>query len=164
VTSYPPESVTAELLSGAFSDNATIEVTVVGNGTYEFRIDNRDWQVSNIFTGVSRGEHIVYVRDLRMCEELESKVEIVVDYPRYFTPNGDGFHDSWGIPGSTNVIISQILIFNRFGKLLKDLGASGNWDGTYSGKQLPASDYWFKVLYIENGIPKVFNSNFSLIR
>lgn len=164
VTSYPPESITAELLSGAFSDNATIEVTVVGNGTYEFRIDNREWQASNIFTGVSRGEHTVFVRDLRMCDELESKVEVVVDYPKYFTPNGDGFHDSWGITGSTNVIITQILIFNRFGKLLKDLGANGNWDGTYSGKQLPASDYWFKVRYIENGVPKVFNSNFSLIR
>ncbi|WP_109298718.1 T9SS type B sorting domain-containing protein [Aquimarina sp. AU474] len=164
INSYPPEDITAEVLSGAFSNNATIEVTVVGNGEYEFRLDNRSWQESNIFTRVPRGEHIVYVRDLRMCGELEFNVGIIVDYPRYFTPNGDGFHDSWGIVGNTNVIISQILIFDRYGKLLKDLGARGNWDGTYNGNLLPASDYWFKVLYIEEGVSKVFNSNFSLIR
>ncbi len=164
INSYPPESITAELLSGAFSNNATIEVTVVGNGEYEFRLDNRSWQSSNIFTGVPRGEHVVFVRDLLMCGELEFNVGIVVDYPRYFTPNGDGFHDSWGIVGNTNVSILQILIFDRYGKLLKDLGATGNWDGTYNGNLLPASDYWFKVLYIEEGIQKVFNSNFSLIR
>ncbi len=164
VVSYPPESATTELLSGAFSNNAKIAVTVEGNGQYEFRIDNGDWQESNIFEGVSRGEHTVYVRDFKMCGELAVEVEKIVSHPEYFTPNGDGFHDLWDIEGSENVTILDVTIFDRYGKLLADLGASGIWDGTYNGNILPSSDYWFRVQYIEEGITKEFKSSFSLIR
>ncbi|WP_378177545.1 T9SS type B sorting domain-containing protein [Aquimarina sp. SS2-1] len=166
--SYPPqpEDFEVELLSGAFSDNATIQVIVSADaiGEYEYRLDNGDWQTSPIFTRVSRGEHIIFVRDVNMCAEIELPVEFVVDYPRYFTPNGDGFHETWGITGNDNVQINGILIFNRFGKLLKDLGALGEWDGTYNGNLLPSSEYWFKVRYTENGVLKEFNASFSLIR
>ncbi|WP_299257566.1 T9SS type B sorting domain-containing protein [uncultured Aquimarina sp.] len=168
IESYPPqqEDFTAELVSGAFSDNATIQVIVgVGAiGEYEYRLDSGDWQTSTVFTRVNRGEHVIYVRDVRMCGEIELPVEFVVDYPRYFTPNGDGFHETWGIVGNDNVQINGIVIFNRFGKLLKDLGASGEWDGTYNGNLLPSSQYWFKVQYTESGIMKEFNASFSLIR
>lgn len=168
VESYPPqiEDFTVELLSGAFSDNATIEVMVDSDaiGDYEYRLDTGDWQSSPVFTRVTRGEHFVYVRDVFMCGEIELPVEFVVDYPRYFTPNGDGFHESWGIVGNDNVQINGILIFNRSGKLLKDLGSLGTWDGTYNGNLLPSSEYWFKVRYTENGIMKEFNASFSLIR
>ncbi|AXT53110.1 gliding motility-associated C-terminal domain-containing protein [Aquimarina sp. BL5] len=168
IESYPPrqEDFTAELISGAFSDNATVQVIVADEaiGEYEYRLDNGDWQTSPIFTRVSRGEHVIYVRDVRMCSEIELPVEFIVDYPRYFTPNGDGFHETWGIVGNDNVQINGIQIFNRFGKLLKDLGALGEWDGTYNGNLLPSSEYWFKVRYTESGVMKEFNASFSLIR
>ncbi|PKV51786.1 gliding motility-associated-like protein [Aquimarina sp. MAR_2010_214] len=164
VDSYPPEEIKAELISGAFSNSGRYEVTVTGNGQYEYKIDNGDWQESNFFDGVTKAEHTITVRDIKMCGELSTKVELTSGYPEYFTPNRDGFHDSWRIEETKNVSISEVLIFDRYGKLLKDLGVNDNWDGTYRGSQLPASDYWFKVHYIENGVPKVFNSNFSLIR
>jgi len=168
IESYPPqeENFTVEVLSGAFSDNATIQVVVGAEeiGEYEYRLDMGNWQASPIFTNVSRGEHIVYVRDIYLCAEIELNVEFVVDYPRYFTPNGDGVHETWGIEGNDVVQINGIVIFNRYGKLLKDLGASGAWDGTYNGSLLPSSEYWFKVVYTENGIPKEFKASFSLIR
>ncbi len=164
IKSYPPESVATELLSGAFSDNAKIKVTVVGNGQYEYKIDNGNWQESNIFANVSIGQHTVYVRDLRMCDEIQTEVETVVGYPEYFTPNGDGFHEDWTIEGSINVTILDITVFDRYGKLLSHLGATGIWDGTYNGEVLPSSDYWFKVQYIEEGITKEYKNSFSLIR
>ncbi|MFD2565179.1 T9SS type B sorting domain-containing protein [Aquimarina rubra] len=168
VESYPPqpEDFMVELLSGAFSDNATVQVIVSSNaiGEYEYRFDNGDWQTSSIFTRVSRGEHVIYVRDVNMCSEIELPVEFIVDYPKYFTPNGDGFHETWRITGNDNVQINGIMIFNRSGKLLKDLGALGEWDGTYNGNLLPSSEYWFKVRYTENGVFKEFNASFSLIR
>lgn len=164
IGSYPPESIIAEILSGAFSESVSIKVTVVGNGEYEYKINDGDWQKSNIFTKVYGGEYIAYVRDLRLCGESEFNVGQVVEYPKYFTPNGDGFHDTWTIKGSDTVIISGIKIFNRHEKLLKDLGAGGSWDGTYNGEQMPSTDYWFKVSYTENNINKEFKANFSLIR
>lgn len=168
IDSYPPQEAnfTVELLSGAFSNSATIQVVVGAEeiGEYEYRLDSGNWQTSTIFTNVSRGEHVVYVRDIYLCAEIELDVEFVVDYPRYFTPNGDGVHETWGIEGNDVVQINGIVIFNRHGKLLKDLGAAGAWDGTYNGNSLPSSEYWFKVVYTENGIPKEFKASFSLIR
>ena len=55
-----------------------------------------------------------------------------------------------------------IRIFNRYGKLLKELNPLGQgWDGTFSGTNLPADDYWFQV-NLEDG--RVFKSHFTLKR
>lgn len=164
IDSYPPESVTAELISGAFSNNGTIEVTVTGLGTYEYRIDNGNWQEEAVFTKVSKGEHTITVRDKGECNELSTTISLTSDYPEYFTPNGDGFHDLWQIKDTKNITISEVLIFDRYGKLLVNLGPKGNWDGTFNGKPLPSNDYWFKVLYRENEEFKEFKANFTLLR
>ena len=58
-----------------------------------------------------------------------------------------------------------ITIYNRFGKLLKQLNPeSSGWDGTFNGEQMPSTDYWFKVEYTEDNIRKEFKSHFSLKR
>jgi len=166
VSSYPPESISVELLSTAFSGNNIIEVTVVGIGEYEYRLDFGSWQSSNKFENVTGGEHIVYVRDLLNCNEI-SEVQIVIDYPKYFTPNGDGYHDTWNIKGIGTQPSSKIYIFDRYGKLLKQLSPKGiGWDGTFNGNRLPSSDYWFIVEYVEpsDGIRKEFKAHFTLKR
>jgi gliding motility-associated-like protein len=38
------------------------------------------------------------------------------------------------------------------------------WDGTYNGKALPATDYWFTVEYAENNGNKLFKAHFSIKR
>jgi gliding motility-associated-like protein len=166
VGSYPPESISVELLSTAFSSNNILEVTVVGIGEYEFRLDFGPWQSSNIFEQVIGGEHIIYVRDLLNCNEI-SEIQIVIDYPKYFTPNDDGYHDTWNILGIATQPNSIIYIFDRYGKLLKQLSPlSLGWDGTFNGSKLPSSDYWFTVEYVEpsDGIIKIFKAHFSLKR
>ena len=53
-------------------------------------------------------------------------------------------------------------IFDRYGKLLKQLDPlSEGWDGTYIGKPMPATDYWFRD-YLEDG--REFKGHFSLVR
>ena len=91
----------------------------------------------------------------------------IIDYPHFFTPNGDGINDTWAIIGQEGIPISQIYIFDRFGKLLAQLDPDGaGWDCMYNGNQMPGSDYWFKIIYIEgvNSTQKEFNSHFSLKR
>uniref|UniRef100_UPI0037510271 T9SS type B sorting domain-containing protein n=1 Tax=Flavobacterium sp. TaxID=239 RepID=UPI0037510271 len=83
----------------------------------------------------------------------------------YFTPNGDGYHDSWNIVGLANQPNAKIYIFDRFGKLIKQISSNGDgWDGTFNGQQLPATDYWFSVNYLEQTIEKQFKAHFSLKR
>jgi gliding motility-associated-like protein len=164
VTVYPATGISAEV-SEAFSDNATITITVnpIGTGNLIYSLDGGAWQDSNIFTNVQPGTHEVIVEDTEGCTNLAINV-LVIDYPKYFTPNGDGIHETWNIIG-LNQPDAKLYIFDRYGKLLKQLSPTGiGWDGTYIGAQLPSTDYWFTLDYSENGTQKQFKSHFSLKR
>ena len=65
-----------------------------------------------MFIGVTPGEHTINVRDVNGCG-VTAKQVFIVDYPRYFTPNGDGYHDTWNIPALSVQLGSRILIFDR---------------------------------------------------
>jgi gliding motility-associated-like protein len=48
---------------------------------------------------------------------------------------------------------------------LKQISPAGaGWDGTFNGVELPSTDYWFTVEYLENEQQKTFKAHFSLIR
>ncbi len=128
-----------------------IIVEVEGSGEYEYALDNEFYyQEDNRFTRVSRGYHTVFVRDKQGCGVTSRRV-LVLDYPRFFTPNGDGFHDTWQIIGIDELPATRIKIYDRYGKILKELSPqSAGWDGIYNGSPLPASDYWF-TLFLEDG-------------
>jgi gliding motility-associated-like protein len=149
--------------SETFSDNPRITVSVVGgDGPFLYQLDNSDFQSSNVFLSVSAGIHTITVIDETYCTNLTSTVTII-NYPYYFTPNGDGIHDYWNIKGLSTE--SRIFIFDRFGKLLKQISNnSSGWDGTYNGQAMLSDDYWFTINYIENGIEKNFRAHFTLKR
>jgi gliding motility-associated-like protein len=166
VNESSPPIVNATVTSLAFSDNNVIEVEVIGIGVYEYSLDGGSWQESNVFEDVSLGEHVITVRDLNGCG-IGTDTVIVLDYPKYFTPNGDGFNDTWNIAGINTQPTARIFIFDRFGKLLKQLSSTGiGWNGTFNGANLPAADYWFTVRYLEpsDGRLKQFKAHFALKR
>ncbi|RAR47595.1 T9SS type B sorting domain-containing protein, partial [Flavobacterium lacus] len=150
-----------------FNQNQVITVTVTGgSGEYEYILNDGPSQSSNYFTNVLQGENTIIVRDKNGCGDLVLTV-YALKYPPFFTPNGDGFNDSWNISGLENQPGSIIYIFDRYGKLLKTLKASGGngWDGTYNGAKMPSSDYWFTLLYTnQGGFEKEFKAHFSLKR
>jgi gliding motility-associated-like protein len=150
-----------------FNQNQLITVNITGgSGDYEFILNNGPSQSSSVFTNVIQGENTIIVRDKNGCEDLVLNV-YSLNYPYFFTPNGDGFNDTWNISGLENQPKSIIYIFDRYGKLLKALKASGGngWDGTYNGANMPSSDYWFKLTYINiDGFEKEFKAHFSLKR
>lgn len=163
--SSPPFTYEANLLTPAFSDNPIIEVIATGDGTYEYQLDNGPFQESNIFENVDPGNHLITIKDIYGCGSVTLEVG-VIDYPPYFTPNNDGYHDTWNIIGiASGDPTAKIYIFDRFGKLLKQLSPLGTgWDGTYNGNPLPSSDYWFRVEYTEDGNAKEFKGHFTLKR
>ena len=159
--------ISTESISEPFDTNQIIEVSVSGgSGDYEYQLDGGSWQNSPIFQNVVGCEdHIVKVRDVEGCSNDPETTVTILEYPKFFTPNGDGYNDFWNIKclQTQSGIIS---IFNRHGKLLNQFKTNfPGWNGTYNGKLLPASDYWFIVTYYdENGKEKQFKSHFSLIR
>ncbi|MDB2493707.1 T9SS type B sorting domain-containing protein [Flavobacteriaceae bacterium] len=165
IESEPP-TVTAVVTTPAFANTHIIEATAIGLGDYEYNIDQGPWQETGTFVGVNPGDRVVNVRDLNGCG-VGQAVVYIIDFPKYFTPNGDGFHDSWNISSISNQLNAKIQIFDRYGKFLKEIRPSGEgWDGTYNGAKLPSSDYWFVLSYNEpvTGELTLLNAHFSLKR
>ena len=147
------------------TQNNTISVLVSGEGDYEFALDNilGPYYELNYFENVTAGFHTVYVRDRNHCGIIEELVS-VVGFPRYFTPNNDGFNDNWQVKGINNQFQSGTLIyiFDRYGKLITQINPTGQgWDGLLNGRPMPNDDYWFAVT-LEDG--RIYKSHFTLKR
>jgi gliding motility-associated-like protein len=146
------------------SDSNTVIVNAFGLGDYVYSIDYPNiFQSINIFTNVPAGIHEFFVKDLNGCG-ISSQIISVLGIPPYFTPNGDGINDTWNVLGltATNNYNTTIYIFDRYGKILKQLAPLGNgWDGTFNELQMPASDYWYTI-YFEDG--RISKGHFSLKR
>jgi gliding motility-associated-like protein len=158
-------------VSNAFSEMQTITVTNEGYGIYHYSLDDGPiLDNGGIFTNVTLGVHTIYIWDVRdpdgySCGVVSITGVQIIDYPHYFTPNGDGIHDSWNIVGLGEQPNAKIYIFDRHGKLLKQISPTSNgWDGTYNGQLMPGDDYWFTVDYIEQTQNKQFRAHFALKR
>jgi gliding motility-associated-like protein len=153
-------------VTDAFEDNIDLIVTITnGFGIYEYQMDGGNFQTSNVFFNVSSGQHIITVKDTKGNCDNRVLIANVLKYPKFFTPNNDGYHDTWNIIDLAFQTDAVINIYDRYGKFLKELSPSGlGWDGNYNGNPLPSTDYWFQVSYTQNGIAQVFKSHFSMKR
>jgi len=143
--------------------NYSLVVNATGiGGSYTYSLDDEFgiYQASNVFHNISSGEHTVYVKDTNRCGTA-SVVFSVIGYSNFFTPNGDGINERWNLTGMQQNV-KEISIFDRYGKLIYSMKPNSNgWDGTYNGKKMPASDYWFYAK-LEDG--KEIKGHFSLKR
>lgn len=147
------------------AESNSISVSVTGAGDYVYGLDEEfgAYQLENIFTNVPAGIHTVFVKDLNGCGIVPKEVA-VLGIPNYFTPNEDGFNDTWNIKGANTSLNAKtvIQIFDRYGKLIEQiLPTSRGWNGTFNGQQMPASDYWYSI-QLEDG--RILKGHFSLKR
>jgi gliding motility-associated-like protein len=143
------------------SDNNFIEIIPTSNGNLEYSIDGVNYQESNYFPNIEGGSYITYIRDKEGCGK-DSKEVTLIDYPKFFTPNNDGYNDIWQIKSLNKFPNSKISIFDRYGKLLTVLYENDfGWDGFFNGKEMPSDDYWFKANLTSKII---FSGHFALKR
>lgn len=162
-------SLEAVVISDSFDDNQKVLAVVEGGtGDYEYQLDDGPWQLEAVFEHIEGcGPHMLRARETSGCSNEVVDEFLVLEFPKFFTPNGDGTNDFWNIvclrEQKTDAIIT---IFDRYGNLLKTIGPSAiGWNGTYQGRNLPSSDYWFTVNYwTEFGNQGTFSSHFSLKR
>lgn len=123
----------------------TITVFTSNAGSFEYSLDNINFQTSNYFANLRAGLYTVYVRDSSGCGTI-SQVVWLLNYPLYFTPNGDGYNETWRIENQEFETNLTVFIYDRYGKLLTYFPSnSSGWDGTYNGNLMLATDYWFVV-------------------
>lgn len=170
LTYSPPVSIDINISGNDFENGYNVEAIVKkglgADPSLEYRLDSGNWQQSNTFNNVAAGNHSVAARVVGGCGSLRSQNFVLVGYPRFFTPNSDGYNDTWNVITDVNLVFKRLFIFDRYGKLLKQLDPkSGGWDGTFNGNALPADDYWFSV-ELENvsKATQQFKGHFTLKR
>jgi gliding motility-associated-like protein len=145
-----------------------IEIAVFG-GTfpYEFNWSNGD-EGANL-DGLMTGTYILELSDQNQCvlydtTYLESANISCLELFTAFTPNGDGYNDTWEIKNIELYPEATVEIFNRWGELMyrSDKGYDNPWDGTYKGRELPIDSYHF-VINLGNGRDP-FTGNVTIIR
>lgn len=162
VTSSGIATITAAKVNDFAANENSVLIEYTGIGDYEFSLDGSYFQDNPLFTGIAPGNYLAYARDKNGCGLSVPFQIYVLDYPRFFTPNGDGFNDVWKIKNLDLFPKGVISIFNRYGKLLKQLNTNTpGWNGKYNNLDLPADDYWFNLNF---GDGKVIKGHFSLKR
>jgi gliding motility-associated-like protein len=148
-----------------FGTNQSITITANGlGGNYEYQLDNGSFQDSPIFYNVISGMHTITVNDKNGCEPTILEI-VVLNYPYFFTPNGDGANDTWNIKDLFQQKDAIIEIYDRYGKLLKQIKPnSSGWNGMYNTSLMPSDDYWFTVHYSYNNEQREFKAHFALKR
>ncbi|KQT24210.1 chromophore lyase [Chryseobacterium sp. Leaf405] len=146
---YPSEQ---PVIGSIDIQNNTVTVyTVGGTAPYKYSMDGINWQDSNIFTNVPRGDNTVYVKDDYDCDPIDVTV-VVPNLVNVITPNGDGVNDVIdysALASKKNLVLS---IYDRYGVKVgqADKLTGYKWDGTTGGKKVPTGTYWYSVEWNEN--------------
>jgi gliding motility-associated-like protein len=157
-----PATITGVVVKDFLGSENTVSIEYTGVGNYEFSLDGNIFQNESVFTSVKPGIYNALSRDKNNCGVSNSFLFYVLDYPRFFTPNGDGYNDVWMIKNLNLFASFELSIFDRYGKLLKQINQNNSvWNGLYNAQILPADDYWFTLIYDEG---RKINGNFSLKR
>jgi len=142
-------------------NNNSISLTVSGLGDYEYSLDGINYQPNSYFDNLQGGEYTIYVRDRYGCGVVTEEVYLL-NYMKFFTPNGDDVNEYWRVLGSQYEPDLEVNIFDRYGKLLTAFnGNDRGWDGSYNGQNMPSNDYWF---VIKRGDGKTYKGHFTLKR
>ena len=100
--------------------------------------------------------------DPNTCEQPVDNTTCKIEFPKFFTPNGDGINDRFELLQNDCNSTGELRIYDRYGKLIfqtNDLNRS--WDGTFGGKDLPPSDYWCQII---DGDGQLVTKHFALKR
>ncbi len=96
--------------------------------------------------------------------EVQTSVEAKVYVPKAFTPNGDGLNDYlevYGLPTEN----FTILIFDRWGKVIRQSTSNPVWDGKRGKNRLSEGKYLYRISFeLESGELKTQVGTFVILR
>ncbi|GAB4509200.1 MAG: hypothetical protein Tsb004_09500 [Allomuricauda sp.] len=163
IDSFEPLTLTLE-------NNTINQITAVAEGGVEdftFYFNGVDNGSDNTYFINRTDTYTVTVVDENGCEATaEIFMEFIdVEFPNFFTPDGDGRNDLWlpdNIEGFPDVLIK---IYDRYGRVVEVMARNvKGWDGNYDGKPLPTGDYWYVVQLQGEQDNREFVGHFTLYR
>ncbi|CEN33149.1 conserved hypothetical protein [Capnocytophaga cynodegmi] len=108
---------------------------------------------------------VMVIDDLGCSQTITIEKEFFDIYiPNYFTPNNDGNNDRWKPENTRSYPDIEVLIYDRYGRLIATLRQEESWDGKYNTHDLPTGDYWYLVKLNGDSDGREFIGNFTLFR
>jgi gliding motility-associated-like protein len=78
--------------------------------------------------------------------EVVSPENIFADIKTGFTPNGDGWNNTWKIDNIESYPNAKVEIYDSWGRrVFFSVGYTQEWDGTFESKELPAGTYYYII-------------------
>ncbi len=137
-----------------------------GFGDYEYFFQGESQGSDNVFNIIFDATIIVRVVDAQGCfveVVFPFNFEGMPDFPNFFTPDGDGLNDEW-FPRNREFFPNiDVIIYDRYGRVVARLDQVRKWDGNYEGSPLPTGDYWYVVNANDNE-KQQFVGHFTLYR
>jgi len=143
------------------SSDGSIEISDLGTSFYDIFINESlvaEGVITSFNDGLEVGEYTISIVDEGNCEyNTTAFVGYVggiecVDPQIIISPNYDGTNDTWIPTIDVNVDI-YVTIYNRWGEVeffTETNSLTFEWDGTTTnGEQLPSTDYYFVIDFIE---------------
>jgi len=132
------------------NNTATVHVKG-GKAPYQYAVDSPgNWQDSNVFTGLSRGQHRFYVKDAYNCTPVSIEVT-VPNLVNAITPNGDNKNDYIDYSELAYKENLSFVIYDRYGNKIftGDRFNNYKWDGRHFNKKISTGTYWFHINWNE---------------
>lgn len=134
-----------------------------GEGTVYFQYTENDSKTtSNVLENAKpESTYHIIVSDEFGCSstyDLET-THYVIEIPAYFYAT----REKWIVKNLDKFGITSVHVYDRFGKLVfmtKD--PTEGWDGTYNGRNMPSTDYWYVVNVGEKDVQ--YTGHFTLLR
>lgn len=99
------------------------------------------------------------------CLGMDS-VRVFVGMNEGFSPNADGYNDTWEITYLNQYPTTKVEIFNRWGNKLWESSTPGieNWDGTYKGNNLPSGTYYYIISFDDSESREPLSGPVTIVR
>lgn len=140
------------VISSVDITNNTIKVNVTGGtAPYKYSIDGINWQDSDTFTDLPRGENQIFVKDTYNCNPTHITIT-VPNLINAITPNGDKVNDEIDYSALSYKKNLIFIVYDRYGNKLHEADKlrGYKWDGTAFGKRIPTGTYWYTISWNEN--------------
>ena len=152
ITEPDPFTYTLDTVPSLCKENEG-EATIHGNGgtpPYSF-VWSSGISNGNSAINLPTGSNLVIVTDDNGCEyEADAYIaskEPELEFPRAFSPNGDGLNDEFQFIYTCDGNIS-VTIYNRWGDVIFKTTELGTWwDGTSGGQEMPQGVYTYRMVY-----------------